>query len=134
MVEIIWQDPPTRGGGTGINYDPVIDELKKNPGRWGLINTEWKTSAAPAAFRQQGCETTTRRNKGKKTWSVFARYPLPAAKQQSAAQQEVKKAIQNGTALVPPPSKPATTPGDDLGLKRFREERAARGVPPEGRR
>ncbi len=125
MVEILWQDPPARTGGTGINYEPYIDELKKNPGKWGLINAEWKTSSAPAVFRQKGCETTTRRNKGKKTWSMYARFPLPEPRPKPAAQQKVADAIQKGTALVPP--------ANDFGLKRFQEQRAARGVPAEGR-
>lgn len=125
MVEIAWQDPPARSSTRGTNYGPFIDELKKNPGKWGRITTEWKTSSAPAAFRQKGCETTTRRNKDKKTWTVFARYPLPEPRQKPAAQQAVEQAVKKGTALVPP--------ANDFGLKRFQEQRAARGVPAEGR-
>ena len=52
MVEIKWQDPPSRRGGTGVDYSAVIETLKSNPGKWALINNAWKTSSAPMAFRQ----------------------------------------------------------------------------------
>jgi len=76
MVEILsWQDPPTRNPGRGNDYSKVIEQLKAKPGQWALVIKDWKTTAAPAAFRQAGCETTTRRNEDGKTWSVFVRYP-----------------------------------------------------------
>lgn len=140
MVEIKWQDPPSRGGGTGVNYDPIIETLKQNPGRWALISDEWKTTAPPSAFKQRGCEATARRNKGSKTWSVYARYPGPKAAAAAPDQDKarVREAVKSGTALVPPPAaaprRPAPAPAaavrpaNDMGLSKFLADRRARGA------
>ena len=128
MVEITWQDPPPKNSRSGINYEPIIDELKKHPGKWGLINAEWAASSAPAVFRQKGCETTTRRNKGKDTWSFYARYPLPEPRPQTALQQRIKTSVEKGTALTPPPAA-KVRPANDMGLTKFLDDRRARGVP-----
>lgn len=134
MVEIVWQDPPSRSGGRSADYDLVIESLKAHPGRWALITADWKTSVAPTAFRQQGCETTTRRNKDEKgtakSWSVYARCPIKAPPV-SAAKVQVEKAIATGTALKPPPPvipRKQASP-NDFGLSKFVEDRRARGVP-----
>jgi hypothetical protein len=134
MVEIVWQDPPSRGG---KGYELVIEALKQNPGKWALINPKWKTSAAPAAFRQNGCEATTRKNDDGKTWSFYARSPIPKAQPRPAApapddKAAVQRAVQTGTALIPPP--PAVPrpkvgeepPAADPGLSKYLEARRAR--------
>lgn len=142
MVEIMWQDPPTRRQRPG-EYESAIAELKKHPGRWALISAEWKTAHAPNAFRQAGCEITSRRNKdaedGTKSWSVYARFPLrkPSAEEAKAAAAEkaaVQKAVKTGTALTPPPKAVVRTqpvevrPGNDMGLTKFLADRRARGA------
>lgn len=136
MVELTWQDPPRRSGGKGSDYDLVIESLKANPGRWAQVSADWKTSAAPAAFRQNGCEVTTRRNKatdGEKTWSVYARCPVKVTPV-SEDKLKVDKAIATGTALTPPALAPprrqgSTPPANDFGLSKFVADRRARGVP-----
>ncbi|QAY16096.1 hypothetical protein SEA_ELESAR_45 [Arthrobacter phage Elesar] len=145
MVEITWQDPPpARGAATGGRYEQIIEALRKHPGRWALITSDWKTSSAPAAFRQNGCQATTRANEGKKTYSVYARFPTPKESQPAAAapsaaspapKTKVEKAIATGTALKPPPAaappkRPSTPapPANDFGMAKFRADRAARGA------
>lgn len=149
MAVLKWQDPPSKQTGTSGNYDADIEELKRNPGRWALIKEDWKTSSPPGAFRQNRCEVTTRRNKDGKTWKVYARFPL--ARQRAAEappipvnaeQAKVREAIKSGTALTPPPAAPkrqappaaAVAPANDFGMDAWKAARAARGVPPEGKR
>lgn len=151
MVEMKWQNPPSRST-LGALYDEMIAELTTNPGEWALIKEDWKTSAPPAAFQKAGCETTTRANKdtSPKTWSLYARYPL--ARQRAADpvpadvdKAKVRQAVRTGTALTPPPpaaprrqppapapAAPACGPANDFGMAKFRADRLARGVPPEG--
>jgi hypothetical protein len=142
MVEIVWQDPPTRRQRPG-EYEATIAELKKHPGRWALIASDWKTAHAPNAFRQAGCEITARRNKdtkgGVKSFSVFARFPQPKLNQAqvmaaAAEKSAVRKAVQTGTALTPPPPVvPRAQPGqvrpaNDMGMTKFLADRRARGA------
>lgn len=133
MVEIVWQDPPKSRNGRAINYAAVIESLKANPGRWALISADWKTSAGPAAFRQNGCDVTTRRNKDdkgdEKTWSVYARYPVKVVPP-SPAKARVDTAIATGTALKPPAPavRQSRPPANDMGLSSFLEQRRARGA------
>jgi hypothetical protein len=155
MVEIKWQDPPTRRQRPGT-YDDVIAALKQNPGKWALIIEDWKTNAAPAVFKQQRLEATARKNKDGKTWSVFVRCPIskehpariPTATEVEKA--KVQNAVQTGTALKPPvpatnrrpvpvsvgtaQAQAAVKPANDFGMEAFRAARAARGVPAEGKR
>lgn len=155
MVEIKWQDPPTARKKRG-EYEAIITVLKQNPGKWALISTVWRHNSAPDAFRKQGCEVTTRKNKDGKTWSVFARCPISKdhpARIPTATEVEkaaVQKAIQTGTALKPPApatdrrpvpvsvgeaqARAAVRPANDFGMESFRAARAARGVPAEGKR
>lgn len=142
MVEIKWQNPPSRSR-LGTQYEEIIDELKKNPGRWALITETWKTSGPPAAFKNADCQATCRANKDTKTWSLYARYPAglapAAAKAPDAGKAAVAKAVATGTALTPPPPAPkraaaATAevrPANDFGMSKFLADRHARGIPPE---
>ena len=147
MVEVVWQDPPSRRSNAS-DYSALIEVLKENPGRWALVTKEWKVSSAPPAFRQSGCEATARRNAGKKTWTVYARYPgpkTPAAAQPAPPERPAPKedkaavdhAVAKGTALKPPapaiPKRPApapVAPPNDFGIAKFRADREARGARP----
>lgn len=106
MTELVWQDPPPRR--TDLDsYASEIEALKTNPGKWALITKTWKTTAAPAAFKQAGCEVTVRRNRGTaaKTWTVYARFPLAEPKVRAdagVARGKVQHAVSTGTALQPP--------------------------------
>lgn len=114
MTELTWQDPPSRTGGKTRAWEPVVEQLKANPGKWALVAEDWTYSAPPAAFRQAGCEATARRNKAengaKKTWSIYARYPVKKSPAPSPAKAQVEKAANNGTALTPPPTARAPLP------------------------
>lgn len=140
MVEIKWQNPPSRSS-RGTQYDEIIEELKKNPGRWALVSEDWKTSGPPSPFKKAGCEATCRANKSSKTWSLYARYapkghvatPAPAA-----AKDAVAKAVATGTALTPPPAPrghPSPALEDNVVEHQggYLAARRARGVPAGGR-
>ena len=149
MVEIKWQNPPSRSS-LGTMYDEIVEELKKNPGRWALVSEDWKTSAPPAALRKAGCESTCRANKDAKvkSWRLYARFPDggatgPQPRPADNGKAAVANAVATGTALTPPPVAPrrpapatpveAVQPANDFGMGAFRAARAARGVPPEGK-
>lgn len=51
-TEIRWQEPPATGNN---RWAPVMDELKRNPGKWALLLTE-VTSGNGAQFRNRGFE------------------------------------------------------------------------------
>ena len=131
----MWQDPPRGRGGRSLNYGALIEALQSNPGRWALIANDWRTSAGPAAFRQNGCEVTTRRNKddkdGEKTWSVYARYPIKTLPP-SPEKARVDAAVATGTALKPAPApaprRGSVAPANDMGLSKFLADRRARGA------
>lgn len=134
MVEIEWQDPPARAAGRGNDYSSTIDALKANPGKWALVIKDWKTTAAPAAFRQAGCEATTRRNADKKTWSVYVRFPQAAPKARADAGQAQKRpvdqAVRNGTALKPPAQRPQLpAPEASGGFTKFLQSQRAGSSP-----
>lgn len=136
MVELKWQDPPSRikKPRTSI-YADVIQALKANPGKWALITDDWRATSAPAAFRQAKCEATTRRNDDGKRWSVWARFPLAESKGRQdagvAKKAKVAEAITTGTALKPPPPPLPRNPApaaNDMGLQKFLADRRARGA------
>jgi hypothetical protein len=59
-------DPPPmkrKTGPRGSKYDPVIEELKTNPGEWFLV-VEDVTTTTSRVFKQKGCKTTTRMHEG----------------------------------------------------------------------
>jgi hypothetical protein len=150
-MELEWMNPPSRRSDT-TEYEPIVELLKQNPGKWARIRKDWKTTSGPTGLRNSGCEVTTRRNADKKTWSVYARWPLTKAKatEQGAeakpkavappapdTKEAVHQAIATGTALRPPapalpkrqvPAEPA--PANDFGIAKFRADRAARGARP----
>lgn len=137
MAEISWQDPPAKNTGRGNDYSKTIETLKANPGKWALVIKDWKTTAAPAAFRQAGCEATTRRNADRKTWSVYVRYPEAAPKVRADAGQRrespATQAVAAGTALKPPaPSAPVghralPAPAASGGFTKFLASQRANG-------
>lgn len=140
MVEIKWQNPPSRSS-RGTQYDEIIEELKKHPNRWALISEDWKTSGPPAPFKKAGCEATCRANKSSKTWSLYARFP--GGKNHTASAPEtgkaaVAKAVATGTGLTPPPAprghpSPAVGAGEDAALGGYLAARRARGIPADGK-
>ena len=127
MAEILsWQDPPTRNPGRGNDYSKIIEQLKAKPGQWALVIKDWKTTAAPAAFRQAGCEATTRRNADKKTWSVYVRFPAGGPKVRADAGQGRKtdtgQSATPGAAVQPPtPAVPRQLPAPEAsgGYSKF---------------
>lgn len=131
MVELVWQDPPSRRGGIGKDYSRVIDELKANPGRWALVIKDMKTTAAPAAFRQAKCEATTRRNPDGKTWSVWVRYPAtpaPVVRRDAGTAKKPSTAVSEVDTTPPVLPRTGAPVVDDPGLSRYLAERRARGV------
>lgn len=117
MAEILsWQDPPTRNPGRGNDYSKIIEQLKAKPGQWALVIKDWKTTAAPAAFRQAGCEATTRRNADKKTWSVYVRFPAAGPKVRADAGQGRKPEAGQPAPAVP---RPLPAPEASGGFSKF---------------
>ena len=141
MVEMKWKNPPSRSS-RGTQYDEIIEELKKHPGRWALISEDWKTSGPPSRFKKAGCEATCRANKESKTWSLYARYAPKghvASTAPGAGKAAVAKAVATGTALTPPPATPRThlSPALDANegaaVGGYLAARRARGIPAEGK-
>jgi hypothetical protein len=56
-VKFIEGDPPKarRGGGRGSKWDPFVETLRANPGRWALLEDEdedgWPRSKASGVYR-----------------------------------------------------------------------------------
>lgn len=105
-------DPPPmtrKTGPRGSKYDPVIEELKKKPGKWFLV-VEDVTTTTSRVFKDRGCKVTTRRHlestKGDHRVDVYAMWPnadstpnetkpktkAPAAKKSSPASKKAPAA------------------------------------------
>lgn len=71
---IRWEEPPVSVNG---RWHEVVEELKRNPGRWALIEEglteKYGESSLRASFRRWGCQVKTRRLEG--GTSVWARWP-----------------------------------------------------------
>ncbi|MEE2568587.1 hypothetical protein V1638_04140 [Pseudarthrobacter sp. J64] len=116
MTELNWQDPPGQSS-KAREYDAIVEQLKRYPGRWALIKEDNKTSTAPQLIRAAGCETKCRRHPTEaKTWKVYARWPVsedyPAWQPGTvgASKAAVDKAVASGTALQPPAPRRPTPP------------------------
>lgn len=76
MVEMIWKEPPPA---VSSEKAPVLAELQKNPGRWALVQTRYKSSSGATAWRKLGCEAAHRRVEsadGKSMdYDIYARWP-----------------------------------------------------------
>lgn len=141
MVEMIWKEPPPA---VSSEKAAVLAELKKNPGRWALVQSRYKSTSGTAPWKKLGCEATHRRAEpleGKSTeYDIYARWPeaatptpaAPAGKADPKA--AVAKAVKTGTALTPPPppaprrDSPSPAPANDMGLSSFLAARRARGA------
>lgn len=138
MVEITWKEPPPT---VSAKYAPVLGELKKNPGRWALVNESASSSGAGQPWKKLGCEASVHRaNPGedKARYDVYARWPettAPAAGKAALADDKatVANAVATGTALKPPPAppkapQPEVRAANDMGLQSYLKERRARGA------
>lgn len=112
-------DPPPMKRKTGpraSKYDPVIEELKQNPGKWFLV-CEDVTTTTSRVFKDKGCKTTTRAHEGAERphrVDVWAMWPngdgkdetSPAKKAAPAAAKKpaVKKAAATKKPSVKKPS------------------------------
>lgn len=125
MVEMIWKEPPPA---VSSEKAAILAELKKNPGRWALVQSRYKSTSGAAPWKKLGCEATHRRadtTEGKSTeYDIYARWPEEAAPPAGKADQKatVAKAVAGGTALTPPPpplprraGPPAPPPADAAG-------------------
>lgn len=121
MVEMIWKEPPPA---VSSEKAPVLAALQKNPGRWALVQSGYKSSSGAAPWRKLGCEATHRRSAEGKAgeYDIYARWPEDAPAAATAdAKSAVAAAVATGTALKPPPSPtprapaPAPAPADTAG-------------------
>lgn len=77
MSGIKWEEPQevTSGPGRKSEYAAVVNELKRNPGRWAVVAEDVAPSMAGYLKRRYGVEVTTRGVKNGKAEKVFARWP-----------------------------------------------------------
>jgi hypothetical protein len=79
-----WADPPpsARGGGTPVDWDGIIDTLRRRPRTWALVFEETSTGrAAELKKKHPQIEAVTRNQRGvdgQKRCDVYARY-MPKA-------------------------------------------------------
>lgn len=63
-IKMVWEDPPARGAvGRLSYYDEVAVELKRHPGKWGVVRKGGKSSSAANSLlkRDPRFEVTTRK-------------------------------------------------------------------------
>lgn len=109
-IEMVWEDPqprrrPGRGGGV---HAQVLAQLKKNPGRWCMVQ-QAKSSPSTTWWKERGCEATTR-TQDDKTVKLYVRWPEPAAEAAVAAPAAEPQAETPQAPAEPEPSTPRATP------------------------
>lgn len=77
MLETVqWTDPPPDHRNStpiGKKFDTQIEQLKANPGQWGLVRTT-RSGAGWEPYVNRGCETKVRRvSEGE--YNVYAMWP-----------------------------------------------------------
>lgn len=97
-------DPPPMkraSGPRGSKYDPMIEELKKKPGKWFLV-CEDVTTTTSRVFKQRGCQVTSRRHEGttKNRVDIWAMWPA----ENSADNQSKPKKTAAKKAASPRPT------------------------------
>lgn len=122
MLEMIWKEPPPA---VSSEKAPVLAALQKNPGRWALVQSGYKSSSGAAPWRKLGCEATHRRSAEGKAgeYDIYARWPEEATAEagKSEGKSAVAATIATGTTLKPPaapaqkPPTPAAAPADAAG-------------------
>lgn len=103
---MIWKEPPPA---VSSEKAPILAELQKNPGRWALVQSGYKSSSGAAPWRKLGCEAVHRRSEAGKTgeYDIYARWPkTTAAADKTPAKATVAAAVATGTALKPPTAAP----------------------------
>lgn len=135
MVEIIWKEPPPAVSSEKL---AVLTELRKNPGRWALVQRAMASSSATAPWVKLGCEAVYRKSEDQpKKFDIYARWPERPAKPPLQYPPGVRGGMENASHVKdrvvapagtePKPPRPAGPGTYDPGLGR-----AARGVPEEG--
>ena len=73
LTEVIWSDPPPscRGSGRVASYAHLLDALRENPGKWGVIEKNRK-GGVPSSLKKKGFQGVTRKVDGEVL--MFARY------------------------------------------------------------
>jgi hypothetical protein len=143
MFEMIWKEPPPL---VSSEKAAALAELQKNPGRWALVQSRYKSTSGTTAWKKLGCEATHRRSDtatgNSPEYDIYARWPETKAAGSSkplplpVGKAAVEKAIITGTALKPPAPaipkpdavqpEPATPVASDPGLDKYLEKRRAR--------
>lgn len=73
MVEMIWKEPPPA---VSSEKAAVLAELKKNPGKWALVQRAMASSSATAPWSKLGCEAVYRKSEDQpKKFDIYARWP-----------------------------------------------------------
>jgi hypothetical protein len=86
---LTWEPPPpVSRGQRSSKYDPIVEQLKANPGQWTQVL--WNVNSASArVFIKKGCEITTRSTgDGSGRVNVWAMFP---ASQDAEATPSVPK-------------------------------------------
>ena len=81
--DLVWEAPPEKKRRT--KYGPIVEELKKNQGRWarvrvvGQASSGWsvRKSLLTAAGNDEALEVVTGKIDGEDNYAVWARYRTP---------------------------------------------------------
>jgi hypothetical protein len=72
---IRWETPPPK---IADHITKILEELKKHPGEWALIQEHSRSTSAPSQWRKFGCEAESRSNPDG-SYRIYARWPEKGA-------------------------------------------------------
>ena len=107
---MIWKEPPPL---VSSEKAATLAELQKNPGRWALVQSRYKSTSGTTAWKKLGCEATHRRSEtatgNSPEYDIYARWPeakpgKPAPAATAPKSPPVAQAVAAGTALKPAPA------------------------------
>lgn len=84
-----WEDPPPSRGRSSIAvaYEQLVALLQTNPGHWGVVATDAKSTGMVATLKKYGLEATSRKNVSTNesdpdTYTIYARATAPVVRPQ----------------------------------------------------
>lgn len=112
MSDLEWgTPPPVNRGHRRSKYDPIVEALKNNPGKYAMV-MEGVNSASAKVLVQRGCKITTRSlGDGTNRVNVWAMYPTDGPDAATGDDGDDAEVLQAEVTIKRPAKKAAAATG-----------------------